>query len=107
MLGGDVFVFEAVGFLVGEVDNALDAGRDEYLSRAAAEDVGFGAGAQGGIEPLGEGFGADAEFFENLGNHTAWLFDKRQQDVFGVYLVVSVALDDLSGALGGFLRSSR
>jgi hypothetical protein len=40
-----------------------------------------------------------------LGNHTAWLFDERQKDVFGVYLVVSIALDDLSGALGGLLRS--
>jgi len=32
-------------------------------------------------------------------------FDQRQQDVFSVNLVVAVALDDLRGALGGFLGS--
>jgi len=32
-------------------------------------------------------------------------FDQRQQDVFSVNLVVAIALDDLRGALGGFLGS--
>ncbi len=105
MLGGDVFILEAVGFLVGQVDNALDARGDEDLSRAAAEDIGLGAGAQGGVEPLGERLGADAQFFQNLGDHSAGLFDQRQQDVFGIDLVVAVALDDLRSALGGFLCS--
>jgi hypothetical protein len=30
-----------------------------------------------------------------LGDHSAWLFDQCQQDVFGIDLVVAVALDDL------------
>ncbi len=105
VLGGDVFVFEAVCLLVGEVNDPLDARGDEDLSRAAAEDVGFRAGAQGRVETVGQRVGADAQFFENLGDHPAGLFDQRQQDVFGVYLVVAVALDDLRSALGGFLGS--
>ncbi len=83
----------------------LDARGDKDLSRAAAEDVGFGAGAQGGVETFSQRFGADAQFFQNLGDDSAGLFDQRQQDVFGIDLVVPVALDDLRGALGGFLCS--
>jgi hypothetical protein len=33
-----------------------------------------------------------------------WLLDERQQDVFGVNLVVPVALDDLRSALSSLLR---
>ena len=57
------------------------------------------------VEALGQRIGADVQFFQDLRNHPARLFDQRQQDVFGVYLVVAVALDDLSGTLGGLLRS--
>ncbi len=48
---------------------------------------------------------ADAEFFQNLGNYTAGLFDKCQQDVFRIDLVMAVALDDLRSALCGLLCS--
>ena len=58
VLGGNVFILETVGFLVGEVNNALDARGDKNLSRAAAEDIGLRAGAQGGVKTLGERFGA-------------------------------------------------
>ena len=49
--------------------------------------------------------GVNAQFFENLGNHPAGLFNQRQQDMLGVNLVVTVALDNLCRTLGGFLRS--
>jgi hypothetical protein len=40
VLGGDVFVFQAVGFFVGQVNDALDARRDEDLPGSAAENAG-------------------------------------------------------------------
>jgi hypothetical protein len=38
-----------------------------------------------------------------LGNHTLGLLDERQEDVFGINLVVPVALNDLSRTLRSFL----
>ncbi len=54
VLGGDIFVFQAVGFFVGQVDNALDARGDENLPGAAAKDIGLRAGAQDVIQALGQ-----------------------------------------------------
>ena len=105
MFGGNVFIFKTIGFLVGKVNNALDARGDKNLAGAAAKNVGFGACAQLGVEPLGQCLGADAQFFQNLGNDAAWLFDQRQQNMLGIDLIVTVALDDLCSTLGGFLCS--
>jgi len=103
VLGGDVFVLELVGFFVGDVHDALDPRGDEDLPCAAAKDVGLGAGAQDVVEPLLEGVGVDLEQFKQLADDAFRLFDQRQQYMLGIDLVVPVALDDLSGALCGFL----
>ena len=42
MFGRDIFVFQAVGFFVRQVNNALHAWGDENLPGAAAKDIGFG-----------------------------------------------------------------
>ena len=52
MLGGNEFVFEAVGFFVGQINNALDARSDEHLSGSAAVDGSLRARAQHVIKPL-------------------------------------------------------
>lgn len=103
MLGGDVLILELVGFLVSDVHDALDPRGDEDLACAAAEDVGLGAGAQNVVEPLFEGVGVDLEQLEQLADNAFRLFDQGQQYMFGIDLVVPVALDDLSSPLGGFL----
>ena len=41
MLGGNVFVVEPIGFLIGHIDHTLDAWGDEDLARASPVDVGF------------------------------------------------------------------
>jgi len=51
---------QAVGFLVGQVNDPLHARGNEDLPRTAAEDVGLRAGAQGGVESLGQRFAANA-----------------------------------------------
>ena len=52
-----VFVLEAVGLLVGQVNNTLDARRDKNLARPAAEDIGLRAGAQRCIDALDKHLG--------------------------------------------------
>ena len=42
MLGGDVFILQPVGFLIGQVNNTLDARGNENLAGPAAEDIGLG-----------------------------------------------------------------
>src|SRR5690606_1548880 len=105
VLGGDVFVLEAVGLFVGQVDNALYARGDKDLPGAAPKDVGLGAGAQDIIQALGEDAGVHLQVLEDLRDHALRLFDQRQQDMLGIDLVMAIALDDLCGALGGFLGS--
>ncbi len=105
MFGGDVFVFQPVGFLVSHVNDPLDARGDEDLPRAPTEDVGLGAAAQHIIKLFAQLADIHVEHFEQLGDRAVGLLDQRQQDVLGVNLVVSVALDDLRGALGSFLSA--
>src|SRR5581483_6868829 len=101
----DVLVLQAIGFFLGQIDHALDAGRHEHLSRAAAIDCRFRAGLQDFVQLEAQRVLVNIHFFENLRYHTLWLFQERQQDVFGIHLIMPVALQDFVGAGGGVLRT--
>ncbi len=103
VLGGYVFVFEPVGFFVGDIHDALDAWGNKDLPGAAAKDVGLGAGAQDIVQPLFERVGVYFKDLQQLGHDAFRLLDKRQQYMFGIYLVMPIALNYLSGALRSLL----
>ena len=100
MFGGDVVVFEAIGFFVGYVDDPFDARRhiDLGLTSAAIRIVQF-SGRSGAPRRR-----ADAELRyrrlvvpERL-DRAAGLLDERQQEMLGIELRMTIALYDLVGA---------
>src|SRR5512147_573728 len=103
MLRRDILVLEAIGLFVRQVDDALDTRRDEDLTGTTAKDISLGTRAKNIIQSLDQCRRIYLQKFQNLGNNTLWLLDERHQDVFCIYLIVSVPLDDLSGALSGLL----
>ena len=103
MFCGNIFVFQAISFLIGEIYYAFDARRDENLPRAATKNIGFWAGAQHIIQPVGELWRINFENIKNLGHQTLRLLDQRQQNMFSVNLVMSIALDNFGSSLSGFL----
>ena len=105
MFGGDVFILQAVGFFICQIDNPFHARGDKNLPGPAAENVGLGGGTQGCIQPVREGRGVDVKQLKDLGDNTAGLFDQRQQDMLGINLVVPITLDNFGGTLGSFLRA--
>ena len=105
MLSRNIFVLQPVGFFVCQVDDPFNPRRDKDLPGTAPENICFGTGAQDVIQPLGKCGRVDLEIFQYLGNYTLWLLDQCQQDVLCIDLVMSVPLDDFSGALSGFLSA--
>ena len=57
MLCGDVFIFQAVGLLICQVDDSLDTRGDKYLPGATSKYVCFRASAQDIVQPVSEFFG--------------------------------------------------
>ena len=55
------------------------------------------------IDPIRQGLDIYFESFEDLRDHPLWLLNQCQQDVLGIDLIVSVALNDLRRALRGVL----
>src|SRR5690606_32399276 len=107
MLRADVIVLELVRLFVGDVHHALDARRDEHLPRTAAIDRGLRAGAQHLVQTLADRVLIHAHLVENLRDHAVGLLQQGEQHVFGVYLIVSVALQDFIGTNGRILRALR
>ncbi len=105
MLSGDVFVAQAVGFLVGEVDDPLDARGDKHLIRAVPVDRRFRAGAQDFVQTRTHRAHVHRQSFENLRDHAVGLFQQGEQDVLGIDLIVTVALQNFVGSCGGVLRA--
>ena len=107
MLGGNVLVAQLVGLFSGEVDDALDARRDEHLAGTAAVDGGPGADAQHLVEAGTDGTAVHVELRQQLRDGAVFLLQQGQQDMLGIDLVLAVALQDFVGAGGGILRAFR
>jgi len=105
MLGGDVFILQPAGFFIRQVNDALDARRDEDLPLSTSKNAGFGTGAQNVIQPFRQHGWVHFEDFQDLRNHSLGLFNQCQEHMFGINLVMPVALDDLGSTLGSFLGS--
>ena len=104
VLGADVFVAEPVGFFVGAVDDALQAGGDEDLVGALpVNGGGAGAGTQDIVRAGAECADIDSEPLEDLGDDAIGLLEQGEQDVLGVHLGVAIAMEDFVGAGGGVL----
>ena len=72
---------------------------------AAAKNVSFGARFENIIQSFSQNFWIHLEYFENLRNDPFGLFDQRQQHMFGIDLIMPIALDNLGCSLGSFLSS--
>ena len=80
MLGGDVFILEPVGFLVGQVDNSLDTRGDEDLREVpSAVDVGPGRrrSTSSTFRPSAP---LDTELLQDLRHDAVGLLQQREQD---------------------------
>ena len=105
VFGGDEFVLQAICIFIGQVDNALDARGDEHLASAAAINGCLRAGAEHIIETLLQQLRLHLEQFQNLRDDTLGLLEQRKQNMLGIHLVVSIALQDLVGAGGRVLSA--
>ena len=75
MFGRNILILEAVSLLIGKVNNTFYTRGNENLPCPTAENISFRAGTQGSIETLDKGVWADIHFLQDLGDHTARLFD--------------------------------
>ena len=103
MLGGDIFILETIGFLIGEIDEPLHAGCDKDLTRAShAKDGDLGRVPQRGIQALHKGVGVRIQFFNDLDDRAPGLLYQGQQDMFRIHLIVPIVLYQLGCPLSSF-----
>ncbi len=100
MFGADVLVAQAHRFLVSQVNHPFYAGRDEKLvgaalavnggcARRTAQDFVYTGAHHADIHP---------HAFQKLGDDAILLFQKRQQQVFRIHLVMAIPLKDFISA---------
>ena len=107
MLSRNVFIAQAAGFCFSEINNHFHPRSQKNLSGWTAENIGFWCGSQNHIQAIRNNAGVHVCHLNQLGNDSFWLFDESKKDMLRINLVVTVSLNDLSGAGSHILRPLR
>ena len=109
MFRRDIFVLQFAGFLIRQVDDPFHTRGNEDLSSSTPKDTRLGTGLKDIVQPFLQDLGIDLQDFENLQYNTLGLLNQCQQDVFSIYLIMPIALDNircsLRRLLGSFCKS--